>query len=125
MVSKRTLVKRIEILEQAARDSCPFSAECICFPEKESRGFNTWVEEDFAFEVKCPEHGDRFKKPEYRMFVAGWKREENIRLLWKHSEQYRKAYAASFPPELWPAEQVEKDDRLHWRLKDGTRFLWA
>src|SRR6266436_1528334 len=125
MVAKRTLLKRVEILEQAAKEACPFSAECICFPEKESPSFNTWIEEDFAFEVKCPLHSNRFEIREYRVFVPGWKREENIRLLRKHSEQYRKAYSASFPPELWPAEQVEKENRLYWRLKDGTRFLWA
>jgi hypothetical protein len=74
--------------------------------------------------VKCPAHGERFKMLEYRVFVAGWKRDENIRLLYKHSEQYRKAYAASFPPELWPAEPERMEDGVYWRLKDGTRILW-
>jgi hypothetical protein len=124
MVSKQTLVKRIELLEQAAKELRPFSAECTCFPEKEPPSFNSWIEQEFASQVKCVEHGGRFEKHDYWVFVAGWKREENLRLLWKRSAQYRKAYAASFPAELWPAEREETGDGPYWRLKDGTRFLW-
>jgi hypothetical protein len=56
-------------------------------------------------------------------YVPVWLREE----LWKHlgtnhSEQYRKAWFASFPPELWPAEEVETSDgNIFLELRDGTK----
>ena len=41
-----------------------------------------------------------------------------------HSEQYRKAWFASFPEALWPAEEVETDDgRTFLKLKDGAMHL--
>jgi hypothetical protein len=46
-------------------------------------------------------------------------------ILWTHhSEQYRKAWFASFPPDLWPAVEEETDDgRTILRLKDGSTLL--
>jgi hypothetical protein len=40
-----------------------------------------------------------------------------------HSDQYRKAWFASFPPELWPAEEETENGNIFLRLKDGTRLL--
>ena len=41
-----------------------------------------------------------------------------------HSEQYRKAWFASFPPNLWPAEEEEDPNGpIFLKLKDGTRLL--
>ena len=40
------------------------------------------------------------------------------------SAQHQKAWLASFPTPLWPAEEEETEDgRIFLRLKDGTR-LW-
>jgi hypothetical protein len=74
--------------------------------------------------VKCPLHGRRFK-PLYRIFVAKWLRAKQPQHLWTHhSEQYRKAWFASFPPDLWPAEEEEgPSGRIFLKLKDGTRLL--
>jgi hypothetical protein len=56
--------------------------------------------------------------------MAEWLREK----LWKlldshHSQQYRKAWFASFPPEFWPAEEVISENGvLFLKLKDGTKL---
>jgi hypothetical protein len=55
--------------------------------------------------------------------VAGWsrRRKKQPTLIYSHhSEQYRKAWFAGFPPELWPAEEVLADGKTVSRLKDGT-----
>jgi hypothetical protein len=74
--------------------------------------------------VKCPLHGERFK-PMFRLYVAKWLRVKQAQHLWTHhSEQYRKAWFASFPADLWPAEEEETEDgRTLLRLKDGTTIL--
>jgi hypothetical protein len=61
----------------------------------------------------------------FRLYVAKWLRVKQPKLLWTHhSEQYRKAWFASFPPDLWPAEEEETDDgRTILQLKDGTTLL--
>jgi hypothetical protein len=42
------------------------------------------------------------------------------------SERYRKAYLASFPPDLWPVEEETREGedgpKIYLRLKDGTSF---
>jgi hypothetical protein len=39
-----------------------FSPECTCFPEKEPPFFNWPIEQQVATQVKCPLHGERFKR---------------------------------------------------------------
>src|SRR5438270_13834490 len=91
---------------------------CICFPENESPFFAFEIELEMLTRVTCPLHGQRFK-PYYRIFVAKWLRAKQPHHLWTHhSEQYRKAWFASFPPDLWPA-----GGRIFLKLKDGTRLL--
>jgi hypothetical protein len=57
-------------------------------------------------------------------YVSKWLREK-IWGIWvrRCSEQYQKAYYASFPSDLWPAEEEETEHGLYLRLKDGTRLL--
>ena len=45
------------------------------------------------------------------------------RLATFHSEQYRKAWFASFPPELWPAAEETEDGKIFLRLMDGSKLL--
>ena len=41
-----------------------------------------------------------------------------------HTEQYRKAWFASFPLQLWPAEEEETETgEIYLKLKDGSRLL--
>ena len=120
----RTLVARIERVEQAAKAQSKLSPDCICFPENESPFFAFDIELEFLTRVRCPLHGERFK-PLYHLYVAKWLRAKQPQLLWTHhSEQYRRAWFVSFPQDLWPAEEEEDPSgRIFLKLKDGTRLL--
>jgi hypothetical protein len=98
-------------------------SDCICFPEKEQPFFCFPWEEDVAAKVKCPLHGDRFPQPVYVIYVSKWRREKEPARRQRLSPQYQKAWNASFPPELWPAEEEMEGGKLFLRLKDGTRLL--
>jgi len=127
VMSTRSLLRRIEKLEQRVKQFAQarsrFSPDCICFPENEEPFFGFPVEGDIAFAVKCPLHGDRFKWPKFYIYVAAWLREKAAVRRQRLSAQYQKAWAASFPADLWPAEEESTDDGIYLRLKDGTRFL--
>jgi len=115
--------RRIERAEQAAKAKSKFAPECLCFPENEPPFFAFEIELEMLTRVKCPLHGRRFK-PLYRIFVAKWLRAKQPQLIWTHhSEQYRKAWFASFPPDLWPAEEEDPSGRIFLKLRDGTRLL--
>jgi hypothetical protein len=117
----QTLEIRIERLEQATKERSNFPLDCICFPEKEQPFVGFPIELKVASKLKCPLHGERFKPQQSFVYVSRWLREKLWKHLWsQHSEQYRKAWFASFPPELWPAEEVLADGKLVLRLKDGT-----
>jgi hypothetical protein len=120
-----TVLTRVARAEQVAREQSKFSAECICFPENEPPLLAFDIEFEIAGAVKCPLHGERFKLPQLRVYMAKWMREKRDRLLWsRHSEQYRKAWFASFPETLWPAEEWEDEDgNTFLILRDGTRLF--
>jgi hypothetical protein len=123
---QRNLLARIENAERVADAAMgpSFSGGCICFPRNEPPEFGWLIEEQIAAKVKCPIHGERFKTPRFHIYVAKWLREKLWGLLWgRHSEQYRKAWYASFPSELWPAEEViPENGPLYLKLKDGTKL---
>lgn len=62
--------------------------------------------------------------PGFHIYVAKWLRAKQPQHLWSlHSEQYRKAWFASFFPNLWPVEEGEDPDgRIFLKLKDRTMF---
>jgi hypothetical protein len=112
---------RLGRAEEAAKTQLKFSAECICFPEREQPFFNWPSEERIAAEVKCPLHGERFRPMTFFVYVSKWHREKQPRLLQTHhSEQYRKAWFAGFPPDLWPAHEILSSGGIALELKDGT-----
>jgi hypothetical protein len=123
---QRNLLARIENAERLADAAMgqTFSGGCICFPKDEPPFFGFPIEEQIATRVKCPLHGDRFKPLQFYVYVSAWLREKLPNLLRsRHSEQFRKAWFASFPPELWPAEEVEPENgSLYLQLKDGTKL---
>lgn len=98
----RTLLKRIEKVEQALKIQSVFSPDCICFPEREPPFFCSPSEEIAAAKVKCPLHGDRFIQVGFQIHVSGWRAEKEPARRQRLSVQYRKAWAASFPTEYWP-----------------------
>jgi hypothetical protein len=118
----RNLIQRIERAEEGLKAQSFFSADCICFPEAEPPSFGFPIDMEIADGVKCPLHGQRFV-PIFHIYVPIWLREK----LWKrlstdHSEQFRKAWFASFPPELWPAQEEETETgEIYLKLKDGSR----
>jgi hypothetical protein len=100
------------------------AVDCICFPDKERPSFGFAIELEIAGKMLCPVHGMRFT-PLSHLYVAKRFREK----LWTdlgthHSEQYRKAWFACFPSELWPAEEEETEEgKIFLKLKDGSRLL--
>jgi hypothetical protein len=73
--------------------------------------------------LKCPLHGERFIPPRYQVYVSKWLREKRSQLLWTHhSEQYRKAWFATFPADLWPAQEVIEQEVTFLQLKDGRKL---
>jgi hypothetical protein len=119
---QRNLIARIENAERVADATLgqTFSGGCICFPKHDPPCFGWPIEENVAAKLKCPLHGERFKSPQFFVYVAKWLREKLPKFLWsRHSDQYRKAWFASFPPDLWPAEE---DETGGLKLKDGTRL---
>jgi hypothetical protein len=124
LMLNRTLQNRIERAEQAAKEQSKFSSECICFPQNEQPFFGFPLKEQIAAKVKCPHHGDRFRLI-FHIYVPKWGRDNEKKVRWfRLSEQYHKAWHASFPPDLWPGEEEETaDGRTLLRLKDGTTLF--
>jgi hypothetical protein len=118
-MSRKSLITRIERAEQAARAQSKHPADCLCFPPHEQPFFGFPIEEKIADEVKCPLHGDRFMHF-FRLYVPPWRRESEKKRWPRLSQQYHKAWFASFPPELWPAEEEPVEGKVVLRLKDGT-----
>jgi hypothetical protein len=117
---KRALLTRIE---QAAKPKGRVPPDCICFPSNEPPFFGFPIEQQIAAKVKCPLHGERFK-PLLHLFVPAWMRENEKKRWSRLSDQYHKAWQASFPSDLWPVEEEEADDgRVFLKLRDGTRIL--
>ena len=96
--------------------------QCICFPENEPPSFGFRVEFEIAARVKCPIHGDR-SGTWSSLYTAKWFRERQKIRREGLSPQFQKAWLASFPPDLWPAEEQETADGIYLRLKDGTRLV--
>jgi hypothetical protein len=110
---------RLVRAEQLARKKGKAGSDCICFPENEQPFFGFPIEEKLADEVKCPLHGERFMHF-FRLYVPGWRRESERKRWAGRSEQFRKAWLASFPNELWPAAEEVVDGKQMLRLKNGT-----
>jgi hypothetical protein len=119
----RSVLKRIERAEAALEAQSVFSEDCICFPEKEQPFFCSAFEEPVAAQVKCPLHRDRFRQQPLHIYVADWRAEKEPARRRCLSAQYRKAWEATFPSELWPAlpNEETEDGKVFFRLRDGSK----
>jgi hypothetical protein len=77
------------------------------------------VELEIAARLKCPIHGDRSRTWCF-LYSPKWHREREKIRRGGLSPQFQKAWLASFPANLWPAEEEETADGIYLRLKDGT-----
>jgi hypothetical protein len=102
----RTILNRIERAEQAAKAQSRFLPDCICFPRMNRHSSAFPSRKKLQPKVQCPLHGARFKQPIFHIYVGKWRREGEPLRRQRLSPQYRKAWDASFPPELWPAPQL-------------------
>jgi hypothetical protein len=130
----RTRLKKLEhtMTEQEAIEV--WDDACICFPPGEPPEFCWNAEAVAAAAVLCPLHGVRFHAIRVRPFIyrAKWLRrsEDNASVDYatanypNHSLQYSKAWRASFPSGLWPAEERchFQPDRITLILRDGTEI---
>ncbi len=59
------------------------------------------------------------------IYVSAWLREKREYFIDnRRTEQFKKAWRVSFPPELWPGEEEEGEGgTIFLKLKDGTRLL--
>jgi hypothetical protein len=55
-------------------------------------------------------------------YAAKWYRDREKIRRERLSPQFQNAWLASFPSDLWPAEEEETADGIYLRLKDGTRW---
>jgi len=128
-MSTRSLERQIEKLEQLghaiAEAQSKYSEDCICFPDafEEQPRFCYHIMEVVAWRLKCPLHGNRFQLFFRRLYLPDWRREALDEQRKTLSPQYQKAWAAGFPPHLWPAVPEKTEDGLYLCLKDGTRLL--
>ena len=118
------ILARIERAERAAKAQSKFDPACICFPENEPPFFHWPIELNIAADLECPLHGARFR-PERLIYVSKWlRRKREFVLANRRSKQFLTAWFASFPTELWPADEEQtKDGTIFLRLKDGNRYL--
>ena len=112
----RTLLKRIEQAEKALKARSIFSADCVCFPENEQPFFCFPSEEEIAAKVKCPLHGNRFRRTTFHIHVAKWRLESEPIRRQRLSSQYQKAWLASFSKDLNAARDADNEPMFNGSL---------
>jgi hypothetical protein len=132
-MQQRNLMARIRNAEKVAdtalvlaKTETKFSPDCTCWPDNERPFFGSAVMREIAAQVECPLHGKRSFSPAYHLYAAKWFREKQQQYLSCRSQQYQKAWNASFTPELWPAEEEESSDgEIFLSLKTEPGFSLA
>ena len=107
-----------------------FEPDCICFPVQPT--FAYFAQAMTAMAVLCPVHKVRLSNDGFLLhwtpqLIRPAVRKSFLSFLAKwpsYPEQYEKAWKASFPEDLWPAEEFfEKGSGLMLRLKDGRELV--
>lgn len=125
-----SIVKRIERAEAAAKQShhLEHSDACICFPPDERPFLLYEPVRALAASVRCPMHGNRFEQLQpMHIHIPDWKREVEVGFRWSTaSEQYRRAWNASFPAGSWAVEEIQIAGRswLLPRSETGELLDW-
>ena len=97
------------------------SSICICFPLSEPPRSFYPEEQKIASRVKCPIHGERFQRRERLLrFHSMWLLERRFQSYLRRTEQYRRAWAVSFPD--WPTKD-EDDENVYLLFKDGSKYI--
>jgi hypothetical protein len=119
-------------MERLVRGKTIFTQRCICFPSNEGLFFLYPGVQQVAFQVKCPLHCDRFVNAKefdsgMMVFEGIDSREVEVGYRWRHrSEQYRKAWNASFTGASWRVEEIALAGRT-WllpRSPEGELMDW-
>ncbi len=124
----RSRLKKLEQTVLEPNSTAQHEEGCICFPLGEPPAFHWMAEVETAAAVLCPLHGVRFDAIEKPVtFQAKWLRPRDYATVeWTyHSPQYSKAWRASFPPNLWPADerwQFQPARGITLILQDGTEL---
>jgi hypothetical protein len=131
----RTRLKKLEQTMTEQETIEEWDEACICFPPDEPPEMEFMAEVEIAAAVRCPLHGARFHAIQQRLVIyrAKWLRRSKANATvdyatvnWpNHSPQYSKAWRASFPPGLWPAEerlQFQPERTTTLVLRDGTEI---
>jgi hypothetical protein len=124
----RSRLKKLERTLTEPNATAQPEEACICFPPGEPPAFHWMAEVETAAAVCCPLHGVRFHAIDTPVvFQAKWARpSDSATVDWpNHSPQYSKAWRASFPPNLWPADerwQFQPEITVALILRDGTEL---
>ena len=124
----RNRIKKLEQTMAEPSTTAQYEEGCICFPPGEPPAFHWVAEIETAAAVRCPLHGVRFDAIEKPVvYEAKWHQPEDYATVdWPyHSAQYSKAWRASFPPGLWPADerwQFQPERTATLILRDGTEL---
>ena len=124
----RSRLKKLEQTISEASTTAQHEEGCICFPPGEPPAFRWVAEVETAAAVRCPLHGMRFDAIDRPVvFLPKWARPEDYATVdWPyHSPQYSKAWRASFPPNLWPADerwQFQPERTATLILRDGMEL---
>lgn len=98
-----------------------YSADCLCFPKDDPPRFFSSQEQEIAFAVQCPIHGQRFEPHKGVDYCwSAWILRSRFTVYVNRSEQYRRAWAASFPN--WPHRE-EDDENVYIVFPDGSKYL--
>jgi hypothetical protein len=99
-MSNKALRRQMDRIEQQAatieQKLSAYSEDCICFPQADPPIFLFGEEHFFAFRVKCPLHGERFKAGPLRLWAI-WCYDQVPKFRRRKSAQHRKAWNKSFP----------------------------
>ena len=122
---QKSFQRRLEELSHGVdhliKKRCGISSACICFPESEQPRFFHEKEQEIASRLKCPIHGERFYRlQQFWVYQPLWLRTSRYLNHFSLSEQYQRAWTATFP--YWPTKE-EDEEAVYLRFANGAKYL--